>query len=136
MQSERSPAPLGRPRQPGPASHLDLLAIAGGIRRATVSEDTDRLHGELTRLRTALIDHVHAERERLDVLPGMTSDVVRDGQRRLLRLLDDVLFSAAGDAADDCNCLVRAAEIEVALHRQAVLEANLLRRHPRSSTTT
>jgi hypothetical protein len=57
-----------------------------------------------------------------------TGSIITEGQRRLLRLVDEVVFEALRDEPT-CTCLVRAAEIELALRRQARLEATL-RRHP------
>ena len=104
-------------------SHLDLLALARRVRDAAVHGGADALHRELSQLHAALVQHVHAEADRFDGLSGATADVARNGQRRLLRLLSDVLFSEA-DTSDTerCNCLVRAAEIELALRRQAKVE--------------
>lgn len=110
------------------AEHGDLLTVARAVRRSAVGDDTVRLHSELSQLRAELVHHLHAEREHLDALPGMAAAVIRDGQERLLRLLTDVLFSA-GNRPDECNCIVRAAEVELALRRQATLETNLLHRH-------
>lgn len=115
----------------GRASHLDLLAIARRVRGAVARDDTEGLHNELTLLRAAVMDHVHAERAQLDALHGSTASVAIDGQRRLLRLLTP----AERDGADDCNCLVRSTEIELSLRRQATLEAVLLRHQPHPGTT-
>ena len=113
----------------GEASHVDLLSMASVVRRAAASDDAEVLHDALARLRAALIQHVHAEEEGLNDLPGAAADLVRDGQRRLLRLLSDVLFDATdGPDAVDCSCIVRGAEIEVALRRQSRLENALRRR--------
>jgi hypothetical protein len=115
----------------GAASHLDLLAMARSVRDAVERDDTQGLHAALTCLRTAVMGHVHIERAQLDALPDSAAAVALDGQRRLLRLLTDVLFTSDDrDGLDDCNCVVRAAEIELAVRRQAKLEAALLRRHP------
>jgi hypothetical protein len=115
----------------GAASHLDLLALAGCVRDAVERDDTESLHGALIRLRTALIGHVQAERPQLDALPDSAAAVALHGQRRLLRLLTDALFTPGDDdGVHDCNCVVRAAEIDLAVRRQAKLEAALLRRHP------
>ena len=57
-----------------------------------------------------------------------------DGQQRLLRLLTDVLFTPTdGEEGDDCSCVVRVAEIELALRRQVRLEAAVAGRRPRTS---
>lgn len=111
-------------------THLDLLSIARDVRRAAAGDDTRRLHSELTRLRAALMDHVASERRELDELPESTGRIAREGQRRLLRLVNDVLFNRS-DANTDCNCVVRAVEIELALRRQARLETTIRRGVPR-----
>jgi hypothetical protein len=113
----------------GAASHLDLLSMARGLRDAVEHDDTERLHAELARLRTAVVDHVHVEQAQLDSLPGSARAVVVDGHQRLLRLLDEVLFGPDDGGEDGCTCLVRAAEIQLSLRRQAQLEAALQRRH-------
>lgn len=124
-------------RMTGAVSHVDLLAVARRVRCAAERDDIEALHAELTRLRTAVMDHVRAERERLDELPGSAGTVVADGHERLLRLLSEVLFTPAAADADDggCNCIVRSAEIELSIRRQAQLEDALLRRHPRPGST-
>jgi len=115
----------------GASRHLDLLEIARRVRAAVERDDTGGLHAELTRLRAAVLDHVHAERPELGALPDPAASIAFDGQQRLLRLLTDVLFSPAdGVAGDACNCLLRAAAIDLALRRQVRLEAALLRRYP------
>ncbi|HET6949949.1 MAG TPA: hypothetical protein VFI47_06230 [Acidimicrobiales bacterium] len=108
-------------------SHVDLLVTSRGVRRAAVDADTERLHRELSRLRTALVLHLQAERARLHDGPAAT--ITRDGQRRLLALLDDLLDDTCDDAGT-CTCVVRAAEIDHALRRQALLEANVIGLHP------
>jgi hypothetical protein len=67
-----------------PASHFDLLAAARAVRQAAVADDTAVLHTELLRLRTDLVNHLDAEQEQVDRLPGAAPIVVRDGQQRLL----------------------------------------------------
>jgi len=121
--------PSGPSRRP--PSHLDLLDVAREVRRAAVADDLTGVHRELSRLRTDLVSHLHAERDRLGSLAGATPVVVADGHRRLLRLLDDLLFRSGGDTSE-CSCIVRSAELEVALRRQAKLEAVLLGERRRS----
>ena len=117
------------------AGHLDLLAIARRARSAVEHDDTEGLHVELTRLRSAVMDHVRAERAQLEALPDSAAAVALNGQRRLLRLLAEALFEPANRGGGErCNCLVRAAEIELAVRHQAKLEAALLRRHPHAGT--
>jgi hypothetical protein len=112
-----------------PPSHVDLLAIARDVRLAAIGEDAATLHAELTRLRDGLVQHLRAEQDDVDALPGTAAEIAHNGQRRLLRLLNDVLVGLNRDA-DGCNCLVRVVQIEATLLRQARLEANLLRRYP------
>ena len=120
----------------GTSGHLDLLAIARCVRDSVERDHTEDLHAALTRLRTAVMGHVHAESTHLDALPGYSAAVALQGQRRLLRLLTDVLFAPDDSAGlDDCNCVVRAAEIELAVRRQVRLEVVLLRRHPQARSS-
>jgi hypothetical protein len=116
--------PSGAPRPP---SHTDLIAIAHALREATIEGDSDQLHVDLAGLRTALVHHLGAEQARMPDQLTAAGIIIRNGQRRLLRLVDDVVFEALQDDPT-CTCLVRAAEIELALTRQARLEATLLRR--------
>jgi hypothetical protein len=115
-------------------SHRELLSITAAARRAAVSGNRALVHAELARLRAALIRHLDAEEADLDALPGTAAIVAHDGQRRLLRLIDDIDGGVDCDQ-DGCNCLVRAAGIDVALRRQARLEANLLLRHTKGADT-
>ena len=112
-------------------SHVDLLAIARRVRRAVERDDAEDLHAELSRLRSELLDHVHAERPQLDALPDPEAAIALQGQQRLVRLLTEVLFEQ-DDGVDPgaCTCVVRAAEIELALRRQVRLETSLLRHRP------
>lgn len=111
-----------------PTSHFDLLGVARAVQQAAVEEDLDALHVELSRLRNTLIEHLQAEAGALTRLPDATRQILRHGQRRLLRLLDELLFATAAEDRD-CSCLVRAAELRSALAHQARLEARL--HHPR-----
>lgn len=108
-------------------THVDLLAMAHAVRRAVVDDDTETMHVLWCQLRADLATHVRSERERLPE-HGSLGVMVVDGQRRLLELLDEVMLGMGRDP--DCNCLVRAAEVEVALRRQARLEATILDRQP------
>lgn len=119
------PQPSSAPAAP---SHVELLAVARGLRRAALTDDLDAVHRELSRLRSDLVHHLRGERDALAGLPGAAPIVVRDGQVRLLRLLNELLFTVSDDPAE-CACLVRSAEIEVVLRRQAKLESALLDRH-------
>ena len=111
---------------PRPPSHGDLVAIAHALRESAIVGDTERLHADLARLRTALVYHLRDEQERMPDEPAATGEVVSDGQRRLLRLVDDAVFEALRDQST-CTCLVRAAEIDLAVRRQARLEATVFR---------
>lgn len=112
----------------GPPSHLDLLAAARSLRRAAIGGEPDAVHAELSGLRTQLMQHLHAEHDPVSSLTGALGQLVRDGQQRLLRVLDELLFSVEADD-DTCTCIVRAAEVDLLLRRQAKLEATAL--HPR-----
>lgn len=119
--------PLPDPAAP---SHLDLLAIATDVRAAVQRDDTESLHAGLTKLRSALMDHARAERSTIEALPAAVRSLAFEGQRRLLRLLTDILFSPAGpDDTERCDCAVKAVQIDIALRRQAELETMLLRRY-------
>jgi hypothetical protein len=111
-----------------PVTHLDLLATARSLRRAASAGDPGRIHDELRRLRADLVDHLRGEEEEIARLPGATRTVVRDGQHRLLQILDDLLATTSAPDAD-CACVVRCAGFEAALRRQARLEAGLIARH-------
>jgi hypothetical protein len=110
---------------PRPPSHGDLIALAHDLRQATIVGDSEQLHADLARLRTALVHHLSDEQTRMPDELAATGTIIRNGQRRLLRLVDDVVFDVLRDKPT-CTCLVRAAEIELALRRQARLEATLL----------
>lgn len=110
----------------GPPSHLDLLAAARALRRAAVDGDPDIVHAELWRLRTQVMQHHHAEHDPVSSLTGALGQPVRDGQQRLLRVLGELLFGVEADD-DTCTGIVRAAEVELLLRRQAKLEAAALR---------
>jgi hypothetical protein len=109
-----------------PPSHLDLLTATRSLRRAAVAGRRDAVRAELSRLRTALVLHLHAEHELVASLPGTLDQLTREGQQRLLGALNKLLFSAEGDG-DTCTCIVRAAEVEALLRRQVKLEAAALR---------
>ena len=104
------------------SSHLDLLALTAEIGAAARSEDVDGLHAALCRLRNDLAEHVAMEADAVAAMHG-AADTVRNGQRRLARLVDSML--AAGDEDGSCACIVRAAELRAELVRQVRLEASL-----------
>lgn len=108
-------------------SHDDLLSTARVLRSEALGEDGDRVRRALARLRADLVHHVRAEEPRLATAPEAARAVVVDGQRRLLGLLDGALVDVR-----TCACLVRTTELEVALRRQARLEAILLGRGARA----
>lgn len=104
-------------------THLDLLELARAVRRAAAAGNTESLHAELTRLRHRLRLHVQAELAAWGAPASAAGAVTVAGQRRLLSLVDRLLFDT-GTAAGGCDCRRRAAEIELALRRQARLEMN------------
>ncbi|MBX3315115.1 MAG: hypothetical protein KF906_12445 [Actinobacteria bacterium] len=112
----------------GLISHTDLLAKTRSLRLAAGRDDVVGVHTELFRLRSALVDHLNAERGDFAVLPDNLRAVAIHGQDQVLRLIDDLL--AAVDADHDCTCIVRAIEVDVALQRQARLEQAILTMTP------
>jgi len=106
-------------------THLDLLAAARSLRVAAAGGEPDAVHAELSRLRTQLVYHLQAEHEPLASVTGALGQLTRNGQHRLLRVLDDLLFSTEADDGG-CTCIVRAAEVELLLRRQVKLEAAAL----------
>lgn len=108
-------------------THLDLLAISRVVQRAVIDDDTEQLHAALSRLRADLVLHLRGEHQWAGGGQGAGAGVVKDGQHRLLGLIDEVILDAHSDEAG-CACLVRATVIERALRRQAKLEAAVLDR--------
>jgi hypothetical protein len=106
-------------------SHVDLLAMARAVRRAAVNGPGEALRAELSRLRTGLVRHLLAEERPLSRLDGAVGRVTREGQERLLALVNDVLGSTEDDDGT-CNWIVRTAEFELRLRRQARLESAVL----------
>ena len=102
----------GVPRVPETAdlqtSHVDLLHHADAIQDAALRRDEEGLHQGLCRFRSAIIEHLHQESAVHASLPPATRTVISEGQRKLVRLVDDLL---AGDAAETCRCISRAAEL-------------------------
>lgn len=107
-------------------SHVELLALARSVQAAAVVEDLSELARTVRSLREGLRCHVASEREGQDHLPAALRAVVFGGQDRLLRLVEGLALDLDADAA--CACLRHAAELVVALRRQAALEAAALRR--------
>jgi len=105
--------------------HRDLIAAARRIRDAAADVDTTALHIQLCGLRSSLLDHFREEAGSVDEIRGSGSIVVADGQRRLIRFLDELIFASA-DAPHGCACRLKAVELEHQLRRQARLEHALL----------
>ena len=103
-----------RPRQ------LDLLDAARAVQRAATDGDVDALHGEVCRLRNALVEHVAG----CDLADdgGVQRRVARHGQQRLLHFIDELL-STTHEGTESCTCVVRGAELRSLLIRQLRLEA-------------
>ncbi len=101
-------------------SHVDLLHHADAILDAALRRDEADLHQRLCRIRTAIAEHLHQEASLTSSLPPATRTVIGEGQRRLVRLVDDLLDS--GDTQGTCPCINRAAELHHALVTQARLE--------------
>lgn len=107
-------------------SHVELLSLARSVQTAAVVEDIPELVRTVHRLREGLRCHVASEREGQDHLPATLRAVVLGGQDRLLRLVEGIALDLDADRA--CACMRHAAELVVALRRQAALEAAALRR--------
>lgn len=105
------------------ASHLDLFAAAERV-RAAAATDQGELHAQLQRLRTELTVHLREEAPDLRELAPPARRVVARGQRRLLRLVDEMLSATAHPGA--CSCLARSAELRLQLVRHARLEVGIL----------
>lgn len=116
-----------RPEAGAVPTHLDLLALAREVRQALVGDDTEQMHAALAHLRAAVAEHLDDEHARMQIPSVLLDAVVTKGQQRILDLLDGVLHTVDDDAAS-CNCLLRGAEIEIALGRQARLETRIRRR--------
>jgi len=107
-------------------THVELLSLARSVQTAAVVEDLSELVRRVHRLREGLRCHVASEREGQDHLPAALRAVVFGGQDRLLRLVEGIALDLDADA--ECACVRHAAELVVALRRQAALEAAALRR--------
>ncbi len=108
-------------------THIELLTISRDVRRAAIESDVDQLHLALCRLRNALVTHVRAESPEVAALHAVSRDVVIAGQRRLVRLIDDLL-SVADTGEAGCPCMRRSVELTKLLVRQARLESGLASR--------
>lgn len=114
-------------------SHVDLLHHADAIQDAALRRHEADLHQNLCRFRTAMAEHLHQEIALHASLPPTTRTVIGEGQRSLVRLVDDLL--ASGGAQEDCPCISRAAELHHALVAQARLETRSLISGSRSGST-
>jgi len=104
--------------------HLDLLAAARVVQRSAVDGDVDELHGDLCRLRKALVADLHDD-ERDQHVSEAGRRVARAGREQLLHFVNDLLATSTGPDREDCSCLVRAAEVRAMLIRQVRLQGNL-----------
>lgn len=118
-----------------PPSHVDLLAMSQAMRRAVLDDDTEQIHVLLCRLRTDLVNHLRVERGRPSAASDAVRVVIHDGHQRLLEQLDDAMLDMERDDTG-CNCLVRSVQIEVALRRQAMLEATVAGHRPLATSTS
>lgn len=107
----------------GGASHLDLMALADVITHAARTDDVDGVHMALCQLRNDLIDHVASESDAVAGMSAAAAGPVRNGHRKLLAFIDDLLADPGED--DGCSCVVRAAELRAFLMRQIRLEGSL-----------
>lgn len=111
-------------------SHVDLLHHADAIQEAALRRDEADLHQGLCRFRTAVVDHLHQESTVHASLPPATRAVIGEGQRRLVRLVDEMLLTG-GDTQETCRCISRAAELHHALVVQARIETRCLLAAPK-----
>ena len=105
-------------------SHLDLLAAAREIDQAALAHDVDGVHRGLCALRNLLQRHLQLEASRFDDLPPAAAEAIRNGQRRLLAAVDELL-ARSERAEGSCRCLDRAMHLKALLVRQAQLELRL-----------
>ncbi len=103
---------------------LDLVEMARSMRSAVIDDDIDEVHRLLDEIRHGLIDHMATIRLRMSDPDAVISVIVRQGHRRLLRLVETVT-ATIGEDPRQCSCIVRSVEIEDGLLRQAALEARL-----------
>lgn len=103
---------------------LDMVEMARAMRSAVIDDDTDEVHRLLEEIRHGLIDHMAAFIDEPIDHEDVISVVVRQGHRRLLRLVETVA-ATVGEDPRQCSCIVRSVEIEEGLRRQAALEARL-----------
>ena len=110
---------------PGHArSHLELIALASEIHDAARAANVDQVHTSLCRLQNALMAHVHAERQHMAQLTQPARTVLIDGQTRLLRRIDRLLFDSV-ETGDGCSCIGEALDLARHLARQAKHELRL-----------
>jgi len=110
----------------GGTSHLDLMALAGVIGNAARNDDVDGVHVALCQLRNDLVEHVASESDAVAGMSDAAAGPVRNGHRRLLIFIDDLLADPGG--VTGCSCVVRAAELRALLMRQIRLEGSLASR--------
>jgi hypothetical protein len=107
------------------------MASVSAIRDVARVEDVEGLHLALCRLRNELAEHIALESDAIEGMPGAVAEPVRQGQRRVLRFVDDMLTESSDDAG--CACMVRAAELRGLLVRQIRLESSLGTHHHHES---
>jgi hypothetical protein len=115
-----------------PLSYLDVLALAGDIRRAASADDLDAVEEALDQMDAALRALDPLDGDRHDRYPGATATVALSGRRRLRRIVDALLEATA--SRDASTCVLQATRLELALRRQLRFEATVLRHrnHPRA----
>lgn len=107
-------------------SHLDLLAAARQIDQAALAHDVDGVHRGLCELRNLLGRHVQLESSCFDDLPPAAAEAIRNGQRKLLEVVDELLVRSERDEGS-CRCLDRSMHLKALLLRQAQVELRLER---------
>ena len=97
----------------------ELADRIAAVRAATINDDAAALHDALVELRAAL---AAPSTDDTVATSGTPAAVAETGRRRILDQLD-ALLSRVGTDHHDCTCVVRAVELDLALRRQAKLDA-------------
>lgn len=90
------------------------------VRTATINDDAAAVHEALVLLRATLA--AQSTEEHTVATSGAPAAVAAAGWQRILDRLD-ALLDRVGTDDHDCTCVVRAVELDLALRRQAKLDA-------------
>jgi len=123
MSSPRHPSWQQRVEAESRSTCRDHLTAIRRLTRAADDNDLDSLHSSLERVRVDVLLRWHASKT-IQGHPANAMTIAEAGVRRLLVLLNEVLFDPAAEPGR-CACLLRLEEITAALHRQMWLEEHL-----------